>query len=99
MSVNTRTRLGGASSACSNACESDGTTMTNRSNHMPRLMNNERMKSQEGLRRSRWEKSESGSTILQISMIHAAQAHWPKTRFQKYSCSNLLPLIHATWNS
>ena len=38
----------------------------------------------------------SGSTMLQMSMIHAAHAHWPKTRFQKYSCSTGLPLIHAT---
>ena len=32
-------------------------------------------------------------------MIHAAHAHWPKTRFQKYSCSTLFPDIQATWNS
>src|ERR1041385_7611732 len=32
-------------------------------------------------------------------MIHAAHAHCPNTRFQKYSCSTRLPLIHATWNS
>src|SRR3954465_5100474 len=73
--------------------------MTNRSNHIPRLMNSERMKSHVVLRRSFCEKSESGRTMLQMSMIHAAHAHWPNTRFQKYSCSNGLPLIHATWNS
>src|SRR3954468_15009028 len=59
----------------SNSCESDGTTITNRSNHMPRLMNNDRMKSHAGFRRSFCDQSDSGRTMLQISMIHAAQAH------------------------
>ena len=59
----------------------------------------ERMKSHVGLRRAFCEKSESGRIMLQMSMIQAAHAHWPKTRFQKYSCSNGLPLIQATWNS
>ena len=67
----------------SNSCDSDGTTITNRSNHMPRLMNSDRMKSHVGLRRSFCEKSDSGSTQLQMSMIHAAHHHWPNTRFQK----------------
>src|SRR5689334_21396472 len=67
----------------SNSCDSDGMTMTKRSNHIPRLMNNERMNSQVVLRRSFCESSDSGSTQLQISMIHAAHAHWPNTRFQK----------------
>ena len=66
---------------------------------MPRLMNSDSMKSHDGFRRSRCEKRVSGRIMLQVSMIHAAHAHWPKTRFQKYSCSNRLPLIHATWNS
>src|SRR5918999_1957578 len=44
----------------SNSCESDGTTITNRSNHIPRLMNSERMNSQVVFRRSRCEKRESG---------------------------------------
>jgi hypothetical protein len=50
---------------------------------MPRLMNSERMNSHVGLRRSCWLQSDSGRTMLQMSMIHAAHAHWPKTRFQK----------------
>src|SRR3954468_12840287 len=79
----------------SNSCESDGTTITKRSNHIPRLMNSERIHSHVVFRRSFCEKSESGSTQLQISMIQAAHAHCPKTRFQKYSCSYVLPLIHA----
>src|SRR5215216_3292728 len=66
---------------------------------MPRLMNSDRMNSHVVLRRSFCEKSESGRTMLQISMIHAAHAHCPNTRFQKYSCSTLLPDIQATWNS
>src|SRR3954468_15286451 len=83
----------------SNSCESDGTTITNRSNHIPRLMNSDRMKSQVVLRRSFCDHRDIGRTMLQMSMIHAAQAHWPNTRFQKYSCSKGLPLIQATWNS
>ena len=67
----------------SNSCDSDGTTITNRSNHIPMLMKIERMNSQVGLRRSFCENSDSGSIMLQMSMIHAAQAHWPNTRFQK----------------
>src|SRR3954468_10683713 len=74
-------------------------TMTNRSNHIPMLTKIEKTNSHWVLRRSFCEKSDSGSTMLQISMIHAAQAHCPNTRFQKYSCSNMLPLIQATWNS
>src|SRR5215217_647891 len=66
----------------SNSCESDGTTITKRSNHMPRLMNSDRMNSHVVLRRSFCENSDSGSTMLQMSMIHAAHAHWPNTRFQ-----------------
>jgi hypothetical protein len=58
-------------------------TITNRSNHMPRLMNSERMNSHSGLRRSFCDQSDIGSTMLQINMIHAAHAHWPNTRFQK----------------
>ena len=77
----------------SNSCESDGTMITKRSNHIPRLMKIERMNSQVGLRRSFCEKSDSGRIMLQVSMIHAAHHHCPNTRFQKYSCSNLLPLI------
>src|SRR6187549_2945506 len=73
--------------------------MTNRSNHIPRLMKIDRMNSQVVFRRSFCEKSESGSTMLQISMIHADHAHCPNTRFQKYSCSTLFPDIQATWNS
>ncbi len=37
--------------------------------------------------------------MLQVSMIHAAHHHWPKTRFQKYACSYWLPLYQATQNS
>src|SRR6478752_1731408 len=59
----------------SNSCESDGMTMTKRSNHIPMLMKIERMKSQLVLRRSFCEKSESGRTMLQINMIHADQDH------------------------
>src|SRR5258708_38620012 len=66
---------------------------------MPRLMNSDKMNNQVVLRRSFCENSDSGRTILQMIMIHAAQAHWPKTRVQKYSCSARLPLHHATWNS
>src|SRR5688572_16981667 len=83
----------------SNSCESDGTTITKRSNHIPRLMKRLRMKSHVVLRRMRCEKSVSGRIMLQVSMIHAAHHHWPKTRFMKYSCSTLLPLYHATQNS
>ena len=57
--------------------------ITNRSNHMPMLMNSDRMNSQVGLRRSFCEKSDSGRIMLQVSMIHAAHHHWPNTRFQK----------------
>src|SRR5918999_1058313 len=67
----------------SNSCESDGTTITNRSNHIPRLMKIERIQSHAGFLRSLWEKSERGKTMLQMIMIHAAHAHCPKTRFQK----------------
>src|SRR3954464_7367600 len=74
-------------------------TMTKRSNHIPMLMKIERMNSHVVLRRSFCEKSESGRTMLQMSMIHAAHHHWPNTRFQKYSCSTALPDIQATWNS
>src|SRR6187200_873473 len=59
----------------SNSCDSEGTMMTKRSNHIPRLIRMERMKSQEGFRRSRCEKSESGKIMLQVSMIHAAHHH------------------------
>src|SRR5918996_1848827 len=41
----------------SNSCESDGTTITNRSNHIPRLMNKLRMNSHDGFRRRRCENS------------------------------------------
>ena len=41
------------------------------------------MEGQVVFRRSFCEKSDSGRTQLQMSMIHAAHAHWPKTRFQK----------------
>src|SRR5690348_2954033 len=43
----------------SNSCESDGSKIVNRSNHIPRLMNSEMVNSQVGLRRSFWKKSES----------------------------------------
>src|SRR5919109_1193787 len=59
----------------SNSCESDGTTITNRSNHIPRLMNRLRMKSHVVFRRNRCEKSVSGKIMLQVSMIHAAHHH------------------------
>ena len=64
-----------------------GTMITKRSNHMPRLMNSERMNSQVGLRRSLCENSDSGRIMLQVSMIHAAHHHWPNTRFHQYCCS------------
>src|SRR5260221_14673067 len=73
-------------------------TITKRSNHIPMLMKIERAQSQLVLRRSFCEKSESGRAMLQMSMIHAAQVHWPNTRFQKYSCSTRLQDIHGTWN-
>src|SRR5687767_10272098 len=81
------------------SCESDGTTITKRSNHIPRLMNRLRMNSQVVFRRRRCENSVSGRIMLQVSMIHAAHHHWPNTRFMKYSCSTLLPLNQATQNS
>src|ERR1700722_14165924 len=73
--------------------------ITNRSNHMPRLINSERIKSQVVFRRSFCENSDSGSTQLQINMIHAAHHHSPKTRFQKYCVSTGLPPTHAMKNS
>ncbi len=79
----------------SNSCDSDGMMMTNRSNHMPMLMNSDRMNSHVGLRRSFCENSDSGSTQLQVSMIHAAHAHWPNARCHQYSCSKLVPAIPA----
>ncbi len=80
----------------SNSCESDGTMMTNRSNHMPRLMNSDRMNSHVVLRRRFCEKSDNGRTALQISMIHAAHHHCPKTRFHQYSFSIGLPEYQPT---
>src|SRR5688572_1270512 len=58
-----------------NSCESDGTTMTKRSNHIPSEMKRLRMKSQVVLRRIRCENSVSGRIMLQVSMIHAAHHH------------------------
>src|SRR5688500_19483 len=73
--------------------------ITKRSYHIPMLIRMERMKSHVGLRRSFCEKSDSGKIMLQLSMIHAAHHHWPKTRFQKYACSNSFALYQATQNS
>ncbi len=73
--------------------------ITKRSNHMPRLMNIDRMNSHVVFRRSRCENSDIGSSMLHVSMIHAAHHHWPNTRFMKYCCSTALPLNHAIQNS
>src|SRR4051812_9342858 len=73
--------------------------ITNRSNHIPRLMKMLRMNSQPGLRRSFCENSDSGKITLHVSMIHAAHHHCPNTRFQKYICSYWLAEYHATQNS
>src|SRR5690349_12640932 len=43
----------------SNSCDSDGSKIVNRSNHIPRLMNRDMVKSQVGLRRSFWKKNVS----------------------------------------
>src|SRR5687767_4228204 len=73
--------------------------ITNRSNHMPRLMKMLRMNNQPGFRRSFCENSDSGKIMLQVNMIHAAHHHCPKTRLMKYFCSNAFPEYHATQNS
>src|SRR6185503_13192748 len=99
--IETSTQLGRYVPHChgSNSCDSDGTMITNRSYHIPRLIRMERMKSHVGLRRNFCEKSDSGKIMLHVSMIHAAHHHCPKTRFQKYACSNSLALYQATQNS
>ena len=73
--------------------------MTKRSNHIPRLMKSDRIQSQDVLRRSFCENSDSGRIMLQVSMIQAAHHHWPNTRFQKYSCSTGTPPYQAMKNS
>ncbi len=77
----------------SNSCDSDGMTITKRSNHIPRLMKIERVNSHVVLRRSFWEKSSSGRTMLHVSMIQAAHHHWPNTRFMKYVLLDLAPAV------
>src|SRR5664279_1498576 len=83
----------------SNSCDSDGTMITKRSYHIPRLMKIESVKRNVVLRRSFCEKSRSGSTMLHVSMIQAAHHHWPKTLFMKYACSFSLPPYQAMKNS
>src|SRR5690242_16171953 len=73
--------------------------ITNRSNHMPRLMKMLRMNSHVGVRRRRCENSENGKTMLHVSTLHAAHHPSPNTRFQKYFRSNWLAEYHATQNS
>src|SRR6185437_8153220 len=83
----------------SNSCESDGSKITKRSNHMPRLMNKDSVNSHVVLRRSFCQKSESGRMVLQVSMIHAAHHHWPNTRLYQNECSISLPPYQPMKNS
>src|SRR5690606_13060200 len=83
----------------SNSCDSDGITITKRSNHIPMLMKIERMNSHIGFRRRFCEKSESGRIMLHVSNVHSAHHHWPNVRFQKYSCSAGTPEYQAMKNS
>src|SRR5215469_18822739 len=73
--------------------------ITNRSNHMPRLMKIDRIQSHTVFRRAFCENNESGITQLHRSMIQAAHHHCPKTRFDQNSCSTGLPEYHPTKNS
>src|SRR5690242_13793791 len=73
--------------------------MTNRSNHIPKLMKMDRMKSHVVLRRRLCEKSESGSTMLHMYRIADAHHHCPQIRLAKNCCSTGLPLYHATNHS
>src|SRR5581483_67073 len=83
----------------SNSCDKLGTIMMNRSNHMPRLMNSERKKSQLVLRRNFCDQSDIGMTQLHRIMIHAPHHHCPKTRFHQNSCSIELPPTQPMKNS
>src|SRR5690242_7131814 len=51
----------------SNSCESDGSKITKRSNHMPRLMNRDSVNSHVVLRRSFCQNRDSGRMELQVS--------------------------------